>query len=98
MKITWTPRAKTDFNKILEYLHENWSLKEVNNFIDQTDLVIKDITANPKMFIESRTKKNVHKGFISKHNSLFYQVKPRMKEIVLLTFWDNRKDPKKRPF
>jgi plasmid stabilization system protein ParE len=47
MDINWTPKAKTDFNKILEYLHENWGIKEVRNFIKQTESVLKDITSHP---------------------------------------------------
>jgi plasmid stabilization system protein ParE len=95
MKIIWTPRAITDFNKVLEYLYVSWGLKEVENFIDKTDDVLEGIAANPQIFIESLKKKNVHKGFITKHNSLFYKFKPNKKEILLLTFWDNRKDPNK---
>lgn len=86
MGITWTRRAKSDFNKIPEYLHENWSLKEVNNFMDQVDLVLEDIAANPKRFIESRSKKNIHKGSVTKLNSLSYRKKPRNTAIVLPAF------------
>jgi hypothetical protein len=50
------------------------------------------------MFFESSKKKYVYKGFVTKHNSLFYKVNPRKKEIILLSFWDNRKDPQKRPY
>jgi plasmid stabilization system protein ParE len=98
MDITWTSRAKSDFNKILEYLYNNWGAKEVNEFIDLTDSILENIAENPQMFIESTKKRNVHKGFITKQNSMFYKFKPRKKEIILLTFWDNRKDPKKRPY
>jgi hypothetical protein len=50
------------------------------------------------MFEESKKKKNVRKGLISKHNTLYYRVKPRKKELQLLMFWDNRQDPKKLKF
>ena len=98
MEINWTPRAKADFNKILEYIYKGWGAKEVNNFIDKTDSVLESIAENPQMFVESTRKKNVRKGFVTKHNSLFYKIRPRKEEIILLTFWDNRKDPKKRPY
>lgn len=98
MIITWTPRAKSDFNKVLEYLHENWSVKEVDHFINEIDGVLKGIANNPQMFIESIKQKSVYKAFVTKHNSLFYKVKPRKKEIILLTFWDNRQDPNKSAY
>jgi hypothetical protein len=45
------------------------------------------------MFQASRKKKNVRKGLITKHNTLYYRIKPRKKELELIIFWDNRKDP-----
>lgn len=98
MIINWTPRAKSEFNKVLEYLLENWGIKEVENFINQTDDVLERVANNPKMFIESSKKKNVHKGFVTKQNSLFYKVNLRKQEIILLAFWDNRKDPNKQNY
>ena len=95
MTIIWTKRAKQDYLNVLEYLHDNRGIKEVSNFVGKTNDTIRTIATNPKAFIASTKRKNVHKGFVTNHNSLFYQVKLRKKEIVLLTFWDNRQNPKK---
>ncbi|NOR74901.1 MAG: hypothetical protein GQ525_07060 [Draconibacterium sp.] len=92
MEISWTPKAKNDYTLILNYLLSNWGSKEVNKFITQTNKVLKLIELNPQMFIESSKKRNVRKGFVTKHNSIFYQIKPRKKKIILLTFWDNRQN------
>lgn len=53
MTVIWTKRAKQDYLKVLEYLHENWGLKEVADFVDKTNDAIKTIATNPKAFIES---------------------------------------------
>ncbi len=98
MEIIWTPRAKNDFNKVLAFLYKNWGIREVQNFVKHTDAVLEGIAINPRMFVESSIKKNVRKGFVTKHNSLFYRINPRKKEITLLTFWDNRQDPDKRKY
>ena len=95
MKITWSAQAKRDYYKILEYLHENWGINEVKSYIDKTEEVLKVIREQPQAFIESTKRKNVRKGFVTRHNSLFYKVKTQKKEIVLLTFWDNRQNPAK---
>ena len=95
MKITWSAQAKKDYYKVLDYLHENWGINEVKSFIDKTEQVLKAIKKHPQAFIESPQKKHVRKGLVTKHNSLFYKVKPNKKEIILLTFWDNRQNPKK---
>ncbi len=95
MKITWSAQAKRDYYKILDYLHENWGINEVKSYIDKTEEVLKVIREQPQAFIESTKRKNVRKGFVTRHNSLFYKVKTQKKEIVLLTFWDNRQNPDK---
>jgi plasmid stabilization system protein ParE len=95
MKISWTPTARLTYFKVLEYLSKDWTIKEVENFIYKTEHTIAQIAQDPYMFKASRKKINVRKGFITEHNSLYYRVKPIKKEIELITFWDNRRDPLK---
>ena len=63
--------------------------------MNEVESLLIQITDNPEMFIASRKKKNVRKALITKHNTLYYRIKPRNKELELITFWDNRQDPKK---
>jgi plasmid stabilization system protein ParE len=95
MKVSWSAQAKKDYYKVLDYLHENWSANEVKNFIDKAEEVIKVIQKHPQTFTETTRKKHVRKGLVTKHNYLFYKVKPNKKEIILLTFWDTRQSPNK---
>ncbi len=95
IEIVWSNQARKDYYKLLDYLQENWGLNGVNSFVDKTEEVLGVIKRNPKAFVESPRKKNIRKGFVTKHNSLFYKVRPYKKEIILLTFWDNRQNPKK---
>lgn len=95
MKVSWTPTARFGYFRVIAYLEKTWAKREVQNFIDIVEKVINQIKADPYMFEASRMKKNVRKGFITKHNTLYYRIKPRKKEIELLVFWDNRKDTKK---
>ena len=32
-KIRWTPEAEESFDKIIDYLENNWTEKEVQNFV-----------------------------------------------------------------
>jgi hypothetical protein len=59
---------------------------------------LNQIAENPGMFVASRKKKNIRKGYITKHNALYYRVKPIKKELELLTFWDNRQNPEELKF
>ena len=95
MKVTWTPTAKKTYFAVLDYLEEVWTEKEIQNFIREVNTLLNQISNNPEMFQSSRKKKNIRKGFITKHNSLYYRIKLRKKELELLTFWDNWQDPGK---
>jgi plasmid stabilization system protein ParE len=95
MKISWTPTARLTYFKVLEYISKEWTIKEVESFIDKTEQTIAQIAETPFMFKASRKMKNVRKGFVTEHNSLYYRVKPQKGEIELLTFWDNRQSPTK---
>jgi plasmid stabilization system protein ParE len=94
-KVLWTKRALGNYFSILDYLSENWTKKEMNQFINRVEMVLKAIQRNPLLFNASTVNKKVRKAFIDKNNSLFYAVNTYEKKIVLLTLYDNRQDPKK---
>lgn len=95
MIIRWTPTARITYFKVLAYLEEAWTQREIQNFVIATEKVMELIVRDPHMFQASKKKKNVRKGLITPHNTLYYRIKPRKKELELITFWDNRQDPKK---
>lgn len=84
-EIRWTTEAQATYQKVITYLEENWTDKEVGNFITISNKIISFISENPLMFRKSN-KNNVHEALITKHNLLLYRVKPN--QIELLTFWD----------
>lgn len=95
MKVSWTPTARVTYFSVIAYLEEAWTKREIQNFVDETEKVISQIIADPHMFEESRKKTNVRKGFITKHKTLYYRVKPVKKEIEIITFWNNKQNPGK---
>lgn len=95
MKVSWTPKARFTYFRVLEYLDEAWTIREIQNFVDRTEKTLSQIVKTPEMFEASRKKKNVRKGLITKHNTLYYRIRIRKQEIELITFWDNRQNPKK---
>lgn len=90
--VIWSPTARLTYYKILEYLVENWTFKELEAFIDRTEEVINHICDNPSLYPHS-AESNAHKCVVVKQVSLFYRVKVDV--IELLVFWDNRQDPAK---
>lgn len=98
MKVEWTPEAVETFEQIIENIYTYWTQKEVNNFIEQTEQAILQIQKNPYMFIASSKNKQVRKGFINRLSSMFYKVNLQNKEIEILSFWNNRQNPKENKY
>lgn len=96
MRVFWTPTARITYLRIIEYLEEKWTNKEVNNFISEVEETIVKVRSNPNLFPSIKKKNEVHRVVIMKHNSMYYRVKTDQVEI--LAFWDNRRNPKKRPY
>jgi plasmid stabilization system protein ParE len=93
LKIFWTEEAISSFNKVIDYLIENWTEREVVKF---TDALTKKLTllTSGKVTFKSSVKKNYHEILITKHNLFIYRVKPEHVELIL--FWDTRQNPHKK--
>ena len=96
--IFWTKRAKDTYSIVLDYLVEFWTKKELFQFVNRVELVLKAIEKNPKMFIHTSANKNIRKAFVDKNNSLFYSIDTYRKRLIILTFYDNRQAPEKYKF
>ena len=92
LKIHWTPESKITYNNTLESISEKWPAKELKKFVQKTENVLSNISQNPELFPRSK-RKNTRKCVVTRHTSLFYRIK--QDEIELVSFWDNRQDPKK---
>jgi plasmid stabilization system protein ParE len=96
-KIRWTKEANETFDKIIEYLENRWTGREIVNFINKTNQILKQISEHPEMF-KSSSKMKIRMGIITKQTSIFYQIDIQNKTIVLLSFWDNRQDHSKQKY
>ncbi len=94
-KIIWSPKSEQTFDKVIEYLKDNWTNKEIYYFVDRTNKTVQLLSKNPFMFRGSE-KENLHEVLITKHNLLLYQVSLKDKKVELLSFFDTRKNPKKK--
>jgi len=98
MKVIWTLKALKTYFQISDYLKKEWGDTVVIDFTIEVDNVITKIKKNPNMFSSSKRLKSIRKGLITKHNTMFYRVKPNQNIIEILLFWDNRRDNLKRPY
>jgi plasmid stabilization system protein ParE len=85
-------RAVESFDNIVNYINDNWSEKSAKEFVQQTNRLIDQISENPDMCTQIEGT-DVKKAVITSQTSLYYRVMDQL--IRLITFWDNRRNPKK---
>lgn len=93
-EVIWSPRAKTDFENKIQWLLENWSEKEVSQFVKSVDERITLVQTNPMLFPATREKSQVRKSVMKYHTTMYYQI--RKGKIYILTFFDPRQHPAKK--
>jgi plasmid stabilization system protein ParE len=95
LKIVWTKRAIAGYDQVIIYLEEQWTEKEVRNFVQQTEEFFRLLKEYPEMLQKTEKYKNVYRGPINKHTILTYRVEPRKKLIELINIRSARKKPLK---
>jgi plasmid stabilization system protein ParE len=94
-QVYWSPDAKSDYKRILNYLNENWSPGEILKFAGKVEHDILNLVLHPKMGIVSK-KKSIRRIVISKQTSHYY--KNIRADIYIIALFDNRQNPKKLNF
>ncbi|RZA03404.1 MAG: hypothetical protein EOP47_03065 [Sphingobacteriaceae bacterium] len=90
--IIWSPTAHITYLEVLDYLQQNWTIREIEAFINRTEQVIEYINQNPAYYPYSK-ESDTYKCIIVGQVSLFYRL--NQQKIELLRFWDNRQNPAK---
>ena len=93
MEVIWSAKARITYFKVLDYLSQNWTTREIIAFSQKTDAIILAIQKNPGIFASSTKHDNIRRAIIDKNNSLYYAVDQKDGKIFLLTFFDNRQNP-----
>jgi len=88
--IHWSDLAKEDYWKNIDYLIEEWTVDAAANFIAKVDEYLNIISKNPKTFSPTKYKKT-HSVPVIPQITLFYRI--NKKNIELVRFWNNSKDP-----
>lgn len=93
--VIWSDEAIETFDNNILYLQKEWGKTAIRNFVRQSNFKIFNIQQNPKIYQRSEKNKGIRKTNINKNITLYYKFIPSKNEVVLLTFWHNRQDPKK---
>lgn len=92
-KIFWTDNALMDLHFTLKYLEDNWTEKEIVNFIRKLDKRLNLISIYPKLFSKTKIRKNIRRSVLTKHNVIYYQFEN--KQVNILALFDSRQHPSK---
>ncbi|MDA3891884.1 MAG: hypothetical protein PF517_09505 [Salinivirgaceae bacterium] len=92
-KITWSIDAEYDYEENIEYLLREWSVKEVEEFIEKADEVINTLRTELVRY-QAAKYRGIFKCVVCKQITLFYKEKDET-EIELVRFWNNYQDDKK---
>lgn len=96
LEIYWTKRAEEKFDKLLQYLIEEWGESVAKAFTKKVYDFLDILSEFPEIGTIEHKEKRIRGFTIVKQVSLFYII--RGNRIVLLSFFDNRQSPKKKKF
>lgn len=92
--VKWTPEALRTYVSIMRHLQAHWTQREMDRFDREVDGVQAAISMFPRGFRQGDGH-GIREAFIKPWNLLIYRV--RRDHVELLTFWDTRRDPRKKP-
>ena len=91
-KVVWSEEANKNLKKVIQYLEENWTEKEIKKFLKKLNKHISIIQSQPDSFPKANNF-NVRRSVVSKQTTLYYSISQDTLSIV--SIFDNRQDPKK---
>ncbi|WP_026810985.1 type II toxin-antitoxin system RelE/ParE family toxin [Arenibacter latericius] len=93
LKIVWTPQAERGLENVIEYLEEEWTVKEIHNLEQNLQDFLIRISKYPKIYPETANYKNLHKGLVDKNNYIIYRIQPQKGQIEIINFRGTRQEP-----
>jgi len=95
MKIFLTKRAEKNYHSIKNYIMNEWG-KIVADAFEQKTVDFLDLLEDFPDIGETQVTEKQIRGFqLTKQTRVFYRIKPD--RIIILTFFDVRQNPKKKP-
>ncbi len=95
LALVWTKRAIRGYDKIVRYLEQHWTEKEVRNFIQSSEDFFTLLCQYPELLQKTKVHKNIYRGPMDKLTMITYRVKPRKHQIELINIRGARQKPLK---
>ena len=91
--IEWTFEAEQNLNAIFDYLEAVWTEREISDFAKKLDDNLQHISRFPTMFPLYNREKAVRRCVVSPQTTIYYRDMPAENRIVIITLFDNRRNP-----
>jgi len=92
-KVLWTDHALKELEETVEYLELNFSDVEIARLAKLIESTISNITQNPSMYPESSQAGGIRRAVVLRFNTLYYRLNFDNRQIEIVSFFSNRKDP-----
>ncbi len=92
--IRWTQEALRTYVAIIRYLEAHWTVRENERFNVELDNVLIIVSKYPRGARRVGSS-YIREVLIGSTNLLIYRI--RDDQVELLSFWDTRRDPRKKP-
>jgi len=96
LEIHWTRQADRKFDKIIEYLLNEWNQRVTGSFVKKVYDTIDTLAEFPEIGTIEHKEKGIRGFTIVKQINIFYKVSDN--KLIILNFFDNRQSPGKKRF
>ena len=94
LKIVWSKKASFKFDQIISYLIDEWGEKSAKQFISKVFDFLEILSEFPEIGSLENKEKNIRGFTIVRQVNIYYRIKGDT--IILILFFDNRQNPKKK--
>ena len=91
--IEWTHEAEQNLRAIFDYLEAEWTEREIKAFAFKLETNLQIISKHPTIFPYYDKSKKARRCVLSPQTTIYYRDISTEKKIVIITLFDNRRNP-----
>jgi plasmid stabilization system protein ParE len=91
LDVIWSDESIQRTDQIIKFLNEQWTNKEIINFLEDLKSFEEIVSNFPEIYPESKIKKGYRRAVINRQTSILYSIEKKL--ILIHTLFDNRQDP-----
>jgi plasmid stabilization system protein ParE len=96
LTIYWSKRADSKFDRIIEFIHNEWGETVTKAFVKKVYDFLDILEEFPEIGTLENKERNIRAFVIVRQLTLFYKIQDN--KIILLNFFDNRMNPKRKKY